>query len=376
VRIAIDQSAGFNQGAGIGRYARHLVPALVGELSDARFTLWYAPDDGARFAAQATGPLARAEDVRVRHTRIPRRRMDQLWFRLRAPLPIELWTGRQDVVYSPDFTAPPAIRTPRIVTIHDLAFEIVPERAPKGLRDYLSAAVPRAVREAAAVVAVSETTRDDLVERLGIDPDRVTIVPNAADARFFAATPLDEATRTRLGLPEQYLLTVGTIEPRKNHLTLFEALDRLSSSVRVPLVVAGRVGWSADEVVAAAEACRARGTVILLDYLADELLPGVYAGAAALVYPSWYEGFGLPVVEGLATGVPVVASDVPAHREVGGDQVVYAPPGDADALAIAIESALTAPQGTASARRARAARYSWQGSGKTLAGLIDEVVAT
>ncbi|MCC6791434.1 MAG: glycosyltransferase family 4 protein, partial [Thermomicrobiales bacterium] len=327
MRIAIDQSAGFNQGAGIGRYARNLVPALVDRMPNARFTLWYAPENGARFLDEAIDPFTDTMDVRVRRTRCPRRRMDQLWFRLRAPWPIELWTGRQDLVYSPDFTAPPSMRAPRIVTVHDLAFQIVPERAPEGLRRYLSAAVPRAVGEAAAVVAVSETTRHDVIDRLGVAPERISVVPNAADGRFFTAAPLDEAQRRRLGLPEQYLLTVGTLEPRKNHLTLFRALDMLPAGSRLPLVVVGRVGWSAGEIVAEARARQEQGTVILLDYLADDFLPGLYAGAAALIYPSWYEGFGLPVLEGLATGVTVVASDVPAHREVAGEQAIYAPPG-------------------------------------------------
>jgi glycosyltransferase involved in cell wall biosynthesis len=378
VRIAIDQSAGFNQGAGIGRYARNLVPALVASLPDSQFTLWYAPDGTPRFADESVAPFNGEPRVRVRRTRFPRRRMDQLWFRLRAPIPIEIWAGWQDLVYSPDFTAPPAIRTPRIVTIHDLAFEIVPERAPRALRAYLSAVVPRAVSEAAAVVAVSETTRRDLIERYRLDPAKVTVVPNAADARFFAAAPLSSDVRSRLGLPERYLLTVGTLEPRKNHLTLFKALDHIAPSARLPLVVAGRVGWSADEIVAAARDRQARGQVILLDYLADEFLPGLYAGATALIYPSWYEGFGLPVLEGLAAGTTVIASDAPAHREIGGSQVHYCSPADPEALAGAIALAIASEpdEATVVARRTRAARYSWERSGRILAGLFNEVVTT
>ena len=378
MRIAIDQSAGFNQGAGIGRYARNLVPALAARLPDAALTLWYAPDADAPFARDAMAPFWDRPETVFKRSMIGRRRMDQLWFRLRAPLPIEVWTGRQDLIYSPDFTAPPAIRTPKVVTVHDLAFEIVPERAPDGLRAYLSAVVPRAVRDAAAVIAVSETTKRDLIERMGVAPGKITVVPNAADDRFFKAQPLSAAQRQLLGLPERYLLTVGTIEPRKNHLNLFAALDRVPIEAQLPLVVVGRVGWSAGETMAAAKGLQLAGRVILLDYLADEHLPGLYAGAQALVYPSWYEGFGLPVLEGLAAGIPVIASDVPSHREIAGDKACFVSPQEPDAIA----EALTSVAGTLfsesarSARRQRAARYSWDESGAILAGVINEVLSS
>jgi glycosyltransferase involved in cell wall biosynthesis len=378
VRIAIDQSAGFNQGAGIGRYARNLVPALAAQLPGATLTLWYSPDAGAPFAQCATAPFVSRPGTSIKRSMIGRRRMDQLWFRLRAPLPIELWTGRQDLIYSPDFTAPPTIRTPRVVTVHDLAFEIVPERAPEGLRSYLSAVVPRAVRDAAAVVAVSETTRRDLIERMGVAPEKITVVPNAADDRFFNAQPLAAVQRQALGVPERYLLTVGTIEPRKNHLNLFAALDQVPLESQLPLVVVGRVGWSAAEIMSAAKDRQLAGQVILLDYLADEHLPGLYAGAAALVYPSWYEGFGLPVLEGLAAGIPVIASDVPAHREIAGDQAIFVPPHEPAAIAMALISVAgtLSSESERGARRQRAARYSWDKSGTILAGVFNEVLTS
>ena len=378
-RIAIDHSAGFNQGAGIGRYARNLVPELVREMPGASFTLWYAPEPGrgAVFAEQAMAPFEGLARVKVRSCRFDRRRIDQLWFRARAPLPIELWTGRNDLVYSPDFTAPPSLRTPNIITIHDIAFSIVPERAPAGLRNYLTSVVPRAARNAAAIVAVSETTKRDIVERLRIPADRVTVVPNAAGERFFAAEPLTEVERKRLGLPQRYFLTVGTLEPRKNHQTLFAALRMLSGHLAIPLVVAGRVGWCADGIIASSKELEREGMVIRLDYVDDSLLPGLYACAEALIYPSWYEGFGLPVLEGMASGTRVIASDIPAHREISDGTVEFIDPGDVASIAAALESAANNPDDefSRSRRVARARFYSWSESAKTLARLVEKVGA-
>jgi len=381
VRIAIDNSAAFNQGAGIGRYARNVVPAALNDLPDAEAVLFYAPEPntGAKFADTALAMFPPTARLRVRRAPFDRRRMDQIWFRARLPVPIELWSGRTNLVYSPDFTAPPSLHAPTIVTVHDLAFEIVPERAPEALRSFLSAIVPRQVKRSTAIVAVSETTKCDLIDRYGVLAERITVVPNAAEERFFGATALSPEERRSMDLPERFLLTVGTIEPRKNHIALFDALHLLPASVSIPLVIAGNVGWAADDIVARANALQAAGRVILLGHVDDRLLPRLYSSATAIVYPSWYEGFGLPVLEGLASGVPVIASDVPAHREVAGEQATFVPPGDAAAIAAEIERVLTSETSDPAQielRRSQARRYSWDGSGQVLAALFREVTGT
>ena len=376
MRVLVDHSAAFNQGAGIGRYARNLVPAAHAFLDQATFRLWYAPaNDGPGFAIETLAGFRGRERWDVRRAPISRLRVDQLWFRARLAVPIEALAGRSDVVYSPDFTAPPSRRAPRIMTIHDLAYLIVPERSPPQLRRYLSSVVEREVRRVATIACVSETTKRDVIDRLRVAEDRVVVIPNGVDRRFFDAQPLGEIERTRLGLPQNYLLIVGTIEPRKNHLSLFAALDRLPADVDLPLVVAGRVGWQAGDVIAAANHLVERKRVILLDYVEDAVLPSLIAGAAALVYPSWYEGFGLPVLEGLAAGVPVVASDVPAHREVAGDAATFVDPHAAESIAAGIEEALAhgnEPRHRAK-RRHRAEGYTWDRSGALLARLLTDV---
>jgi glycosyltransferase involved in cell wall biosynthesis len=374
-RLAVDDSAAFNQGAGIGRYARNIIPNATSHLSSTALTLWYAPSrpGPAPFQSETIALFTGQERPRVRRAPFSRRRMDQLWFRANVPLPFRVLAGRADLVYSPDFTAPPDCSTPTIVTVHDLAYLVCPERVPTPLRRYLAAVVPGQVASAAHVAAVSRSTKTDLIDRLGVDPARVTVVPNGVEERFFAHEPLDPVAKHALGLPASYLLTVGTLEPRKNHLTLFAALDLLGDRLDLPLVVAGRPGWDFEPSRRAAEPLRARGRVILLNYVPDELLPGLYTGAAALLYPSWYEGFGLPVLEGLAAGVPVVAGDVPALKEVAGDAAFFAPPASAEALADAIVRSLDPHQQSDDARsrrQNRARRYSWHDAGRMLSGVI------
>jgi glycosyltransferase involved in cell wall biosynthesis len=379
VRLLVDDSAGFSQGAGIGRYARNVLPAALKHLADWTTTLFYAAPTRTPepFQQAALAILPAGANVRTCRVPLPRRRVDQIWFRARLPIPVEFFAGRCDLMYSPDFTAPPTLaRNPRMVTVHDLAFLVAPEYAPPGLRSYLSGVVPRQVKGATTVAVVSETTKADVVERLHVDSERIVVIRNGVDERFFRARPLSDERRQALGLPESYLLTVGTLEPRKNHLGLFRAIDLLAGRVDLPLVVAGRTGWAFEEILAASHRLESAGNVIRLDYVADEDLPSLYAGSAAVIYPAWYEGFGLPVLEAMATGVPVVTSTAPSLVDVGGDTILTADATRPDALADAIEQALRCVARSEPFRQARIARartFRWEDSGRILARTLREL---
>jgi glycosyltransferase involved in cell wall biosynthesis len=343
VRVLVDDSAAVYQGAGIGRYAREVVRAAIAADDRMGWTLAWAGGTGAPppFLDDAFGGLPGPPRVETRRIPVPERWAIRAWHRARVPLPIQ-WLARRraDVVYSPDLAVAPSGRVPRVPTIHDLAFRVRPDLYPPALLRYLDAITDRQLAAATHIVTVSEATRADLIERARVSPDRISIVPNGIDRRFLVAVPPDDGARVRLGLPADYLLTVGSIEPRKNHLGLFAALDALPIADRLPLVVAGRTGWGNDRIMAEIHRRVAIGQVIFLPGVDDALLPALYAGAAATIYPALYEGAGIPVLESMATGTPVVVHDTPALRETAGAFGIVADGTDPEALAAAITEAV------------------------------------
>lgn len=375
MKTLVDASAAFDQGAGIGRYARNILQRLLRDETNDHWVLLRAP------ATRGASPYFAPPDwPGVRSVTLPfsRHRADQLWFRLRAPVDARLFTGRTDVVYSPDFTAPPAFGVPRMVTVHDLAFLTHPEHTTEPLRRYLGTVVPRQVAGADRVAVVSHATRDDVIRLLGVPAERVVVARNGVDERFQAATSPDPQMRRRLGLPELYFLMVGTIEPRKNHLTALRAMELAGVGERVPLLIAGRPGWGYEAALTEARRLAGRGMVRILDYVPDADLPALYAGATALLYPSWTEGFGLPVAEALAAGTLAITGTAPALREVGGDLAWYAEPGDPEGLAGMLREAaeLRTTDDVRRRRREWTRRFSWDQSAQTIASQIRQLGST
>ncbi|MEX2425785.1 MAG: glycosyltransferase family 1 protein [Thermomicrobiaceae bacterium] len=358
MRIALDYTPAINQIAGVGRYTRSLFAALLNcAPEDTEWLLWHT----SRVEEEARLPTGEY----VSHSRLPvsARWSNLLWHRVGVPISIERLIGNVSLVHGTDFVVPPS-RSPSIVTVHDLSYALMPHLAFPRLRSYLERAVPRSIDRADRVVAVSETTKRDLCEYYEISPNRVDVVHHAADPLFSPPDYSDiMAMLAQLGLRRPYFIIVGTVEPRKNHLTLLRAFERVHAEhPEASLVVVGREGWLAGDIMRALAQAAEKMPVVYLQGIRDSLLPALYAASTALVYPSRYEGFGLPVLEAMASGTAVIASNTPAIVEVAGDAALLAAPEDDETLARAMTRLIEHPEerdellerGTA-----RAAQFSW-----------------
>jgi len=366
LRIGIDYTAAARQGAGIGRYTRELITAALALQPDHEFVLLAATAGlGEAWTRQARRlhEIASPGRLSIRTLPLTDDWMARLWHRLRLPLPAELVTGKLDLFYAPDFLLPPLAGKARtLITIHDLSFLRHPETFPSQLRAYLETAVPRSAERADHVLTDSEATRRDVIELLGLAPERVTtLLLGVSDTFTPDAGPHERAhLRSAYAIGDRpYILAVGTVQPRKNYARLISAVDRVREVADVDLVIAGRPAWLADEVLAAAAA---RDHVHLLGFVADTDLPMLYRQAGALAFPSLYEGFGLPPLEAMACGTPVIASSASSVPEAVGDAGLLLDPLDvaawADAL-IAVHADADLRAGLIAAGLARAAGFTW-----------------
>ena len=335
MRLGIDATPLLGQRSGVGTYVAGLLSGLVEVPGPPEVVLQ-------AFTWRGTESLLRGYR---RGRRFPARALQEMWLRADFP-PVELLTGRVDVFHGTNFVLPPTRRAAGVLSIHDLSYAHHADTVTAATLRYRTL-VPRALRRGAYVLALTETVAGEIREHYGVE--HVGVARPGVGAEWF-----EPATRPA-GLPEEYVLFVGNREPRKNLPVLLDAMARLWPKVP-PLVLAGPPGWG--------PALDASGlppeAVVVPGYLSSADLRGAVAGASLLVFPSRYEGFGLPPVEAFACGTPVVASDLPVLREVLGPHATYATTGDAEALADAILSALDAPPTSAEQRREHARQYTWR----------------
>ena len=262
------------------------------------------------------------------------------------------------------YVVPPAFRGPAVVTVHDLSFERHPDLFTPRDRLLFRTLVPRSVRRAARVLTVSEWTKRDLVERYGIADSKIVVTPNGVDPAFAPEGPSPN------GSP--YALFVGALQRRKDPACAVEALGQVDADLRL-LVVGPDKGAGTDlrRIVAARGL---GGRVELRGHVPKHELAALYRGAACLVFPSRYEGFGLPVLEAMASGTPVVATAAGALPEVAGDAAVLVEPGDPDALADGIRRALSDRERLVAAGLERARRFTWAEAARRTAAVYRELV--
>jgi glycosyltransferase involved in cell wall biosynthesis len=372
-RILIDYTPAVRQSAGIGRLTREVTSALSELSSPHQFTLFCMGKSG----APAQTPFAN------RVTPLTDRWLHRIWFRANVAVPVELFAReRCDLYHATDFVLPPTLRGVKtVLTVHDLTFERDPDSAVPTLLNFLRRVVPASARRADHIIADSFATAHDLQELYRVPADKITVIHSGVHPRFSPA-PAVSAIRSKYNLgDEPFALTVGTMQKRKNHLTLVRAFARMieRASQPIKLVIAGGKGWLYDEVLREIEKLNLQSRVKLIGFVDDADLPDLYRASRTFAFPSLYEGFGLPLLEAMACGVPVISSNVSSLPEVVGDAGLQVPPTDIGALSDALYTASfdEAWRVAAIARGIeRAKQFSWHTAAQQLLAVYDRVLST
>jgi len=325
MRIGIDGSSILPRRTGIGHYTAHLLRHLARLDSQNEYVVFL---NSLRQRPPRESWMAQ-KNFAVRRRRIPGPALLFAWRWFNRPA-IERFVGGVDVFHSPASYVPPQRRGARVTTVHDLYFMRDPEACEMLGGRYLLATLPRRVKEMDRVIADSRSTRDDLIELLGVPAERIAVVYPGVESDFRRVEERERVAevRARYGLPERYVLFVGTIEPRKNVERLIEAYSivRGERPDAPALAIVGGRGRNAGRANRAVETFGLSESVVFTDYVGHADLPALYSGADLFVLPSLYEGFGLPVLEAMACGVMVVAGDTTALPELVGDRGVLVDP--------------------------------------------------
>ena len=357
--------------AGVSGTIRQLLLHLPAVAPDLQLTA-FVPD----VPFEASGSLALRRSRRW-NTQRPIGRI--LWEQL--ALPILAQTQHLDLLHGTVNVGPLLAPCPTVITVHDLSFMRYPQAFPGFQRVYLQTQVRRSVRAARRVIAVSEATKRDIVALFGVPAERIDVVYNGVDAGFSPAPAGEiEAFRQRKGLPNRYVLHLGTLEPRKNLVRLVQAFHqaRQQGQADVKLVLAGGKGWGFDDIFVEVSRLGLERDVLFAGYVSDDELAWWYRGAEVFCYPSLLEGFGLPVAEAMASGVPVITSNLSSLPEVAGEAALLVDPTSVDDLARALLTLLT-DQASAEALRAKgppqAARFSWPRTAEQTAAVYRTALA-
>lgn len=357
MHIGLDARLTYYTHGGIAHYTRRLLQALQAVDRENRYLVLQSHKHSETLAAGAN--FHRANCWTPAHHRLER------W-----TLAVEVARLRLDVLHSPDFIPPAGGARAIVITVHDLNFLREPEHLTEESRRYYADQIMWAVNRANHIIAVSQATRTELIERTGVAAEKIHVVPEAADPAFRPLPPAEVAAAlARYGLAPGYLLFVGTLEPRKNIPGLLRAYRHLLDDYGLdpPLVLAGRRGWLDEDIERTELELGLVRCVRHLETVADADLPALYNGAALHVLASFYEGFGLPALEAMACGTPTVVSNRGALPEVVGDAGLQASPDDPAELAAALARALS-DTGLRAELRARglgrASGFTWEAAAR------------
>jgi glycosyltransferase involved in cell wall biosynthesis len=324
----LSSQAGYRS-AGIHGYIHHLLKHLPQA----------APGDWRFTAMVGAANRAQYDGITMRRSRwdneSPNKRI--LWEQLAQPFQLDDF----DLYHALAFVAPLWLSKPCVVTVYDLSFMRYPERLSPSRRLYLRLFTGLTCRRARRVIAISHSTGDDVATLLGVPREKIDVTPLGYDAEVFKPLPLEQIAqfRAQKSLPERFWLFVGTLEPRKNLVTLLRAYAALPRAERLPLVLGGGKGWKYDDIFATVEDQQLRDEVLFPGFIPTEELPLWYNSTEVFLFPSVFEGFGLPVLEAMACGRPVITSNVSSLPEVAGDAGLCLPPHEVEAWTAALSRA-------------------------------------
>ena len=372
MKLVIDYTPAVRQTAGIGRIIRGQIEALVQSSPGYDLSLFVAGSVDEERRAGAPLPLNTFPAISERN-------LTRIWHRLNLPFPRIEWLtgGAIDLFHATDFVLAPVTARRKLLTVHDLAFVHYPDAAMPSLQHYLNVVVPRSIRRADHLIADSHQTAQDLQTLWPNLSGRISVVQGAVDHSFFRRvtdTNQLQATRQKYGIDQRpFLLALSTLQPRKNFSRLIRAFHAARLEVDLPhqLVIGGQKGWLFEEIFATVQQLGLESDVLFPGFIADEDLPALYSAAEFFVYPSLYEGFGLPILESLACGTPVLTADNSCLPEAGGDGALYVDAESVESIADGIIQLATEPAlrtRLAASGQAHASAFTWQ---RSLCQLLD-----
>jgi glycosyltransferase involved in cell wall biosynthesis len=369
VLIGIDAQPLAREKSGVGYYTEQLIRALEMVDGQNEYVLFSTNDFDPPFSDS---------------TRFRKRITPYVWSYawMQVGQPFQILKERLDLYHGPNFVAPLAAPCPTLITIHDLSSFIMREKHRWMNNLIQRLLVPSSARRSRAIIAVSEATRNDIMRILGIPAHKIRVIPEGVEGIFEPVTD-DESRnhiRCKLGLPQKYILFVGTLEPRKNIPTLLEAYARLirSGDTEHRLVLAGGHGWGSDAIPQKMRSLGIEANVKFTGYVAREDMSALYSMADLFVYPSLYEGFGLPPLEAMACGTPTIVSDGSSLSSVVADAGLRVDPLDIAGLAEAMRRVLldeTLRRDLIEKGKKRAKCYSWETTARETLALYQEVVS-
>lgn len=372
--IGLDLTSAITQGGGIGRYTRELVRALLQADTQKQYRFFSTKPPA---QTPVANPVPQAPNASYHPAWLDERWLYRLWYRLKLPLPVQWMLGQVDLFHSPDFVLPPvAGNIPTLLTVHDLSFVHYPHVYPEPLVQYLNRVVPWSVQRATHILADSQATKRDLVEIWNVPDGKITVLYAGITEGFGEGAQAGvTAVLPKYHLTQPYVLTVGTVQPRKNYQMLIQAFAPVARQLPHHLVIAGGKGWLYDEMLAEVTRQGLEERVHFTGFVDDDDLPALYAGADLFVFPTVYEGFGIPLLEAMACQTAVISSNASCLPEVtGSDSGWLLSPQQPDAWTEAMLHLLTHPDERATLVQAglhRLRRFSWQQSAQQLLAIYD-----